>query len=135
MPDRPDPLTDALARFTPTAGLDRDELLFRAGRASARTGRLWKGAVALLLATNTATLAVWYSMPSRQVVVIETGPTPIPAEPAEPLPTEAESQAPSWTVTARRTGELPPRPEGTDVRLIESKPLTIRSGLTSPFDI
>ena len=37
MPDRPDPLTDpvarVLARFTPAAGLDRDEMLFRAGRA------------------------------------------------------------------------------------------------------
>jgi hypothetical protein len=135
MPDRPDPLTDALARFTPAARLDRDEMLFQAGRASARAGRLWKGVAALLLATNVATLTMWFSTRPRQVVVIETQPAPIPAEPVEPQPTEAESQAPSWTVTARRSGELPPRSEGTDARLIESKPLTIRSGLTSPFDI
>ena len=139
MSDRPDPLTDptarALARFTPTTRLDRDEMMFRAGRTSARAGRLWKGAAALLLTTNAATLAVWLSTPPRQVVVIETRPTSIPADPVEPPPTGVEPQSASWTVTARRTGELPPRSAGTDAQLIGSKPLTIRSGLTSPLDI
>jgi hypothetical protein len=127
MPDRPDPLTDALARFTPAARLDRDEVLFQAGRASARAGRLWKGAAALLLATNAATLAIWFLTPPRQVVVLESRPSPLPADPAEPPPTETESQSPSWTVTARRTGELPPLPPGTDANLTVSKPLSVRS--------
>ena len=135
MPDRPDPLTDpvarALARFTPAApGLDRDELLFRAGRASARSGRLWKGAAALLLVTNAATLAVWLSTPPRPGVVVETRPTP--ERSAEPAPTEVDAAPPSWIVTARLTGELPPPPSGTDARLMESKPLTVRS---DPSDI
>lgn len=138
MPDRPDPLTDpvarALARFTPASGLDRNEALYRAGRASARTGRLWKGIAALLLATNAATLTAWLSAPNRRVVVIESRPTPAPDVPAEPPSTEDEQSAPSWTVTARRTGELPPRPTGTDTRLIGSQPLTVRSGLTGPAD-
>ena len=135
MPDRPDPLTDALARFTPAAGLDRDELLFRAGRASNRTGRLWRGAAVLLLATNATTLAFWLSSPAQPGVVVETRPAPIPEHPVEPAPTEPETMPPSWIVTARRTGELPPPPPGTDAPLIESKPLTIRSSRADPFDI
>lgn len=138
MPDRPDPLTDpvarALARFTPAAGLDRDEMLFRVGRASARAGRLWKGAAALLLATNAATLAVWLSSPPRQVVVIDPPPTPTPVELGEPPPTEVEQSAPSWTVSARRIGELPPQPTGTESRLTGSKPLSILSSRTDPSE-
>lgn len=130
MPDRPDPLTDVLARFTPLARLDRDEMLFRAGRASARSGRLWRGAAALLLATNAVTLAVWLSTPPRQVVVIETQPTPIPNVTTDPYPPEVEPLTPSWVVTARRTGELPPRSTDTDAHLTESKPLTVRSSLS-----
>ncbi len=139
MPDRPDPLTDpvarALARFTPAAGLERDEMLFRAGRASARTGWLLRSVAALLLATNAVTLALWLSASPRQVVVIESPPTPGPGLPTEPPQTEIEPSAPSWIASTRRTGELPPRPAGTDAHLIGSKPLTIRSGLTSPSDL
>jgi hypothetical protein len=139
MPDRPDPLTDpvarALARFSPAAGLDRDEALFCAGRASARTGRLWKGVVALLLATNAATLTAWLLAPPRQFVVIEYRPEPNPAEPDVPPATEFGPPSPYWTISARRTGELPPPPLGTDARLTESKPLTILSGRTEPIDI
>jgi hypothetical protein len=127
MPDRPDPLTDALARFTPTARLDRDELLYRAGRASNRAGRLWRGVAALLLATNAATLAVWLSSSAQPGVIVETRPVPTPEHPVEPTPTETEAMPPSWVVTARRTGVLPPPPQGSEAPLIESKPLTIRS--------
>jgi hypothetical protein len=127
MPDRPDPLTDALARFTPAARLDRDEVLFQAGRASARAGRLWKGAAALLLATNAATLAVWLSTPPRQVAVIEPPPTPGLGSPAVSPPTETGPAIPSWIVSARRTGELPPLPAGTEDRLVDPKPLTVLS--------
>jgi hypothetical protein len=61
MPDRPDPVTDRLARFTPSpGGLDRDALLFAAGRRSARGSRLWPLATALLVVSQAATLvALW----------------------------------------------------------------------------
>src|SRR5262249_58967092 len=59
MPDRPDPVTDRLARFTPAAaGLDRDALLFEAGRRSARSSRLWPLAAGLLAVSQVATLVV-----------------------------------------------------------------------------
>jgi hypothetical protein len=54
----PDPVYDKLARFNPDAtGLDPAEVLFRAGRASAKTPRVWKVAVAGLLLANAATAA------------------------------------------------------------------------------
>jgi hypothetical protein len=61
MPDRPDPVTDRLARFTPSpAGLDRDALLFEAGRRSARAWRWWPAVAAVLAASQAVTLvALW----------------------------------------------------------------------------
>jgi hypothetical protein len=64
MPDRPDPVTDRLARFTPNAaGLDRDALLFAAGRQSARGSRLWPAAVALLAISQVITLVMLWPRP------------------------------------------------------------------------
>jgi hypothetical protein len=49
----PDPVIDKLAKFTPdSSGLDTAEVLFAAGRASARTHWLWKAAVGGLLLAN-----------------------------------------------------------------------------------
>lgn len=51
----PDP-ADLLARFTPAAGPDGGELMYRMGRASAPTRKRWKLAVVGLILTNTAAL-------------------------------------------------------------------------------
>ena len=84
MPDRPDPVTDRLARFTPSpAGLDRDALLFTAGRRSARGSRLWPAAAALLTLSQAVTLAALW--------------------PREPVVSPVASQAPAASVL-----ELPP---------------------------
>ena len=57
MPDRPDPVTDRLSRFTPHApGLDRDAILFAAGRRSARGSWVWKAAAGLLALSQAVTL-------------------------------------------------------------------------------
>jgi hypothetical protein len=57
---KPDPVFDKLGRFTPDAsGIDRDDWLFRAGRASARTPRAWKWAAGVLAVSQTVTLAAW----------------------------------------------------------------------------
>jgi hypothetical protein len=112
MPDRPGPLTDpvarTLARFTPAAGLDRDEVLFRAGRASAPKGRWWKRATALLLVTQAATL-VALMRPGTEPVVV---PPPAPGSPAsEPSPDAPDPFPPgsygALTRAAARNG-LPP---------------------------
>src|SRR5262245_15829261 len=66
MPDRPDPVTDRLARFTPDAGgLDRDALIFAAGQRAGRGGWLWPAAAALLAVSQAVTLIVlWPHEPS-----------------------------------------------------------------------
>ncbi len=62
-----DPDLGKLARFTPApAGIDRDELLFRAGKASARVGRGWKAAVLVLLVTQCFTLTAWLGAPGSR---------------------------------------------------------------------
>jgi hypothetical protein len=65
MPDRPDPVTDRLARFTPNAtGLDRDAVIFAAGQRAARGSRLWPAAAALLAVSQVVTLvSLWPRSP------------------------------------------------------------------------
>jgi hypothetical protein len=55
----PDPVFDKLSRFSPSAGtLDRDAILFAAGRASARSRRLWAAVAGVLAVTQAITLAL-----------------------------------------------------------------------------
>jgi hypothetical protein len=77
-----DPVIDRLLRFTPTDRLDRDDLLFRAGRASAPSRRPWIGLSALLAVMQVVILAVWFTRP-RPVVIVEWS---VPAEVVSPEP-------------------------------------------------
>jgi hypothetical protein len=53
-------LIEKLTRFTPTsATIDRETMLFAAGRASALGQRWWKIAVTILAISQCATLALW----------------------------------------------------------------------------
>ena len=84
----PDPVFDKLARFTPdSGGLDPAEVLFQAGRSSARTPIVWKLAVAVLLVSNTV-FFLNRSKPAEIVLV----PVPVVESPAPPVPAEV----PSW---------------------------------------
>jgi hypothetical protein len=70
----PESFAEHLSRFTPDGtGLDRDALLFAAGRASARPNRRWLALCGTLAASQLLTLAVlcWPStpMPSTSNVV------------------------------------------------------------------
>ncbi len=52
-----EPLAESLSRFTPDAsGLNRDALLFAAGRASVRPNRRWQALAAVLAASQLLTL-------------------------------------------------------------------------------
>lgn len=86
----PDPVAK-LAKFTPTA-LDPAELLFAAGRASARTHWLWKFAVALLVASNAA-LGAWLALRSPTVLVVE--PVTVPVVPPVSEPPAAQTVPPT----------------------------------------
>jgi hypothetical protein len=97
MPDRPDPVTDRLVRFTPSAaGLDRDALLFAAGRRSARGSRLWPVAAALLAVSQVVTLiALW---PSERVAQPVVSPAEVNSPPPESVAPVAPSASDVWTV-------------------------------------
>jgi hypothetical protein len=69
MPEQPnlnsDPLAERLGRFTPDAGgLDRDALLYAAGRASAPPSRLWPALAGLLGITQAVTLTLLLNRPT-----------------------------------------------------------------------
>src|SRR5262245_13822395 len=99
MPDRPDPMTDRLSRFTPTApGLDRDAILFAAGRRSARGSWLWKALAGLLAATQVLTLlALW---PRPQPAGTSVSPPAMVAPAAEPAPPPPPTSSPGDVLTA-----------------------------------
>ena len=76
----PEDVTDKLTKFTPT-GLDRDAVLFAAGKTAGRGSRVWKWLAAALAVSNAVTLTVflWPRMP--------TAPTPtVPTSNSAPLP-------------------------------------------------
>jgi hypothetical protein len=106
-----EPLTDRLSRFTPDAtGLDRDALLFAAGRASARPNHGWATVAVALAACQLLTLVMLWPRSTPSGTVLATAhraaealprPTPPPPDAAEPwslhrLTREAEA------------GDLPP---------------------------
>jgi hypothetical protein len=78
---KPDPVFDKLGRFTPVgSGIDRDEWLYQAGRASVRAPRAWKWVAALLAASQSLTIAGWIGLrQSRE-------PEPVPAATPSPAP-------------------------------------------------
>jgi hypothetical protein len=84
----PNDLINMLARFTPTTELNRDELLFRAGRASAPSPRWWKRATAALAVAQAVTLALLLHPPEPRPAAAPpvAAPAPPDAEPAPPLP-------------------------------------------------
>jgi hypothetical protein len=112
----PDPAIDWLAGLTPNAsGLDPAEVLVRAGRASARTPRGWKLAVAGLLLANVATLVILLphrGPPSEVAPAPVATPVPAPA-PAPPPESPPGSDANSVAALARSFDpDAPPPPAG-----------------------
>ena len=83
----PGPLEESLSRFTPSpGGLDRDALLFAAGRASSPPDRKWPALAALLALSQMLTVALLLS------------PGPLPPSPTPPpapiVPSEVAPPAP-----------------------------------------
>jgi hypothetical protein len=81
-----EPVVERLSRFTPDAGgLDRDALLFAAGRASARPNRIWIALAAALAVSQALTLTLWWLQPAPPVAHL---PVPAPSQSAPPMPPE-----------------------------------------------
>lgn len=116
-------VTAKLARFTPT-GLDRDAVLFAAGKAAGRR-EVWKWVALALLGTNAVTLAMLAWPKSSPVVVTEPPGLPVlphtsSDEPYGPLATSSYLEL---MQTLDADAALPP----TGGSSPPSRPLTPRS--------
>ena len=108
-----EPLAERLSRFTPDGGgLDRDALLFAAGRASARPGRPWMALAGALAASQLLTLLfLWPRTPSAVPTVPPT--LPVAVQPP-PSPSPAPADPGSWAANRRLLNEpddLAPPPD------------------------
>jgi hypothetical protein len=87
-----EPLAERLSRFTPdAAGLDRDVLLFAAGRASIRPNRRWQVVAGALAACQLLTLiGLWPRTPSARISspIVAVRPSESAAAPALHDPSE-----------------------------------------------
>jgi len=112
-----DPVAETLSRFTPDAsGLDRDALLFAAGRASVRPPRRWAVLAGALAASQLVTLALLLLQSARTVPPTPPAPAPFvdkkSAPPDEPPPA-GRGDASLWALREQSfatEGDLPPRP-------------------------
>jgi hypothetical protein len=135
----PDPVAK-LARFTPAPSPDAVELLFAAGRASARTHWLWKGAVAALVISNAA-LGVLFALrttdpqPAPQPIPVV---QPAPEQPATPQATTPPSSAPAdepWSYRTLRGSDLEHAPQSDTFPLAPPRQaLTVLSGRRGELD-
>jgi hypothetical protein len=119
-----EPFLERLSRFTPDAGrLDRDALMFAAGRASARPNRGWITLAGVLAGTQALMLAVlWVHLTSPVTVRgVPIAASPAPLADQESRRSEAWANPGVWSVHSLKESELEDRPDET-VTLIESEP-------------
>ena len=98
----PDPVLDRLAGFSPdSSGIDPAEVLFRAGRATARTPRVWKIAVVGLVMTNVVTLGLFIAQGPTPGPTPEVVPTPVVPPVVVPQPERLPQSSPTpWSYGA-----------------------------------
>jgi hypothetical protein len=94
-----EPFLERLTRFTPDAGtVDRDALLFAAGRASARPNRSWMCLAAALAGSNLLALVTLWPQPieitGRNAQLAESP----RSSPMHELPATAVAQSDVWSV-------------------------------------
>jgi hypothetical protein len=128
MPDRPDPVTDRLSRFTPNApGLDRDAILFAAGRRAAGASWLWKAAAGVLAASQAVTLVMLWPQASAVPEPVASPPAVAPApEPEPPSPSPGPDV---WTAGSPPDVLLRSEPMTTVPFVPAGPPLTARSAV------
>ena len=92
-----DPLLQKLVRFTPvSANIDRDAMLFAAGRAAGSTSRGWKLLAAGLAMSQAGMLGVWLAAPSFDQMQMQTRPLVADVSPDAPrLEWDSDRQADS----------------------------------------
>ena len=119
-------MTDRLSRFTPSAsGLDRDAILYAAGRRSARGSWLWKALAGLFAPSQVVTILMLWPRPQPA----GTFDPPAAVAPAIEAPAPASPPTDVWTAGSR-VNVFEERPALSTVQFVEpDPPLTVRSGL------
>jgi len=116
---------ERLSRFTPNAGgLDRDALLFAAGRSSARPNRGWMTLASLLAGTQVLSLVLLWPHPTPPAASFSVRVATVPEPPATFDPRTSEAWANPGLWTARHSlleSETEDRSVG-DVTFIDSGP-------------
>jgi hypothetical protein len=118
----PEPILERLSRFSPDgSGLDRDALLFAAGRVSAGRRRGWAIAAGTLSVSQLVTLALLWSrglapaVPPHQAVSV---PAAAKSAVAESMPSPRDTE--EWVLVRRqllasKNDDLPPPAPVTDL--------------------
>ena len=113
------PVEESLSRFTPSpGGIDRDAILFAAGRSSARPDRKWPTLAALLALSQILTVGL----------LLSPGPLPPPTTPL-PVPIVPSEVAPPAPTIVRdwrsALDESPVPPPGSDDLIPDEPPLRV----------
>jgi hypothetical protein len=105
----PEPIIQRLSQFTPDGSrLDRDALLFAAGRASVRPNRGWMAAAGALAACQLATLVfLWPRPPAPDTHIVANGGPPTVTMPTGPSDA-SQMEMLNRRVLASKDADLPP---------------------------
>lgn len=127
-----DALAEKLGRFTPdTTGLDRDALLFHAGRASAQPRQIWPALAGMLVLSQAATLLFFLTQSPEPVRTIVVAPAPHePARKEDPFDKPASDEPREWSyrraIQSGNIDDLPMQPP-IENAVAANKVLTVRS--------
>jgi hypothetical protein len=118
---------ERLSRFTPDArGLDRDALLFAAGRASVRPNRGWMTLATAMTCSQVLSLVLLWPRPSppegRLTVATAIDPIPSAAATGEPGTTNESASSGTWSTRHKLLDSEPDDVPDDTVSLIESGP-------------
>jgi hypothetical protein len=124
-------MTERLSRLTPNpAAIDRDAILFAAGRQSARASRLWVVISGLLAVSQAATLiALWPR--SSDAVMQSPAPVEIRSSP-EPAPPVASPPPGVWSIGSQ-PDVVHSRPSSKSAEFVLSGP-SLTAGSALHFD-
>jgi len=120
-----EPLLERLNRFTPDAGrLDRDALLFAAGRSSARPSRGWMALASVLAGTQALSLLLLlpHATPPAGGLSTPVATLPRPQSALEPAASKGLSEPGLWTARHTLLDSQPEDHPAGDVTFIDSGP-------------
>jgi hypothetical protein len=128
-----EPLAERLSRFTPDGcGLDRDALLFAAGRASVRPQRRWQMLSGVLAACWLLTfVSLWPRTPPSAAVPLASHPSMDRMPEEDPLPTPPRQWTPRTSLLSidvenpEPPSDEPMVPSGPPLRAFGTPPATI----------